>query len=150
VAAPYDFVNWFFKREVNMLSIVVGIFLLLHGGVHLLYFGHSARYFELEKGLVWPAGSWALSSFVEEGALRSVANTLLIVATMVFIVAGVSVFIKGDWWQTTVTVAAVFSTLVYLLLWDGSWQNLDGKGLVGILINVAILVLVHVFHWPSI
>jgi len=129
-------------------SIVFGIFLLLHGIVHLLYFGHSAKYFELKEGMAWPDGSWALTNVFGQGSTRSVASILLVVAAAVFLVADVSVFTKVDWWQAAVAVAAVFSTAVYLLLWDGGMQNLDGKGFVGILINLAILLLVQVFHWP--
>jgi hypothetical protein len=39
----------------------LGIFLVLHGLVHLLYFGQSARYFELKPGMTWPDGAWAFS-----------------------------------------------------------------------------------------
>jgi len=129
-------------------SIVFGIFLLLHGVVHLLYFGHSARYFEIKEGMAWPDGSWALTNVFGQGSTRTVGSVLLVVTAVLFLLAGVSVFLKVDWWLGAVTVAAVFSTVVYLLLWDGGMQNLDGKGFVGILINLAILLLVQVFHWP--
>lgn len=131
-----------------MDSIAFGIFLLLHGIVHLLYFGHSARYFELKEGMLWPDGSWAFTNLFGEGTTRTLASILLVVAAIIFVLAGLSVFIKVEWWQAAVTIAAVFSTVIYLLLWDGGMQNLDGKGLVGILINLTILLLVQVFHWP--
>lgn len=35
--------------------------------------------------------------------------------------------------------AAAFSSLLYLLMWDGAWQHLDNKGGVGLLLNLAVL-----------
>ena len=40
------------------MRFVVGIFLILHGIVYLLYFGHSMRLFELRPGLLWPEAAW--------------------------------------------------------------------------------------------
>jgi hypothetical protein len=45
-----------------MIRLIIGIFLLLHGLVHLLYFGQSARYFDLRPEMIWPDGSWAFQS----------------------------------------------------------------------------------------
>ncbi len=47
-----------------MVRILFGIFIVLHGLVHLLYFGQSARYFELQPGMVWPNGSWVVSKLL--------------------------------------------------------------------------------------
>jgi hypothetical protein len=35
-----------------MSRIIFGVFIVLHGLVHLLYFGQSARYFELQPEMV--------------------------------------------------------------------------------------------------
>ena len=43
---------------------------------------------------------------------------------------------------------AAFSSLVYILFWNGRMQNLDGQGVVGILIDIAILLAVLIFRWP--
>ncbi len=40
------------------MQIVVGVFLILHGLVHLLYAGQALRYFELRPGMTWPDASW--------------------------------------------------------------------------------------------
>jgi hypothetical protein len=39
------------------MRIVFGILLLIHGLIHLLYSGQSARRFELQPGMVWPDGA---------------------------------------------------------------------------------------------
>jgi hypothetical protein len=35
-----------------MLRFIIGVFIVLHGLVHLLYFGHSRRLFELQPGML--------------------------------------------------------------------------------------------------
>ena len=61
-----------------MLATFFGIFILLHGLVHLLYFGQSARYFEMQQGMVWPDGSWAFSRLFGEIGSRNLASALLV------------------------------------------------------------------------
>jgi hypothetical protein len=132
-----------------MIRIIVGIFLILHGLVHLLYFGQSTRFFELQPGMVWPDGSLALAKFSGAATIRSVVGILLILAAIGFIASGTGVFTKLSWWRPVVVGTAAFSSVIYLLSWDGSWGNLNGKGGIGILINLAILATVLIFHWPN-
>ena len=132
-----------------MIRILFAIFLILHGLVHLLYFGHSARYFELQPGLAWPDGAWAFSKVLGNESIRSLAGILLILAALVFAASGVGLLARQIWWRQLAAGAAAFSGLIYILLWDGSFQKMADKGLVGLLINLSILVLVLVLKWPS-
>ena len=52
-----------------VLRLVAGVFVVLHGLVHLFYFAQSRRLFELRPGLVWPDGSWAFSKLLGEQKL---------------------------------------------------------------------------------
>lgn len=132
-----------------MIRILFGVFLVLHGLVHLLYFGQSARYFELQPGMAWPDGSWAFSRLLGNATTRKVANVCLILAAVGFAAGGAAVFLKQPWWQTAVVSTAVFSSITYMLMWDGALKNLDNKGGIGILINLAILVSLLIFRWPN-
>jgi hypothetical protein len=131
------------------IKIVFGVFCVLHGLVHLLYFGQSARYFELKPGMVWPDGAWVFSKLLGDGATRKLASVLLVLAAAGFVVGGAGVLLQQSWWRPVVVSAAAFSAIIYFLLWDGKLQNMDGKGWVGILINAAILVAILVFEWPN-
>lgn len=122
------------------IHIASGIFLVLHGLVHLLYFGQSARYFELQPGMVWPDGAWTFSAFAGDKTIRWLASVLLVVAAIGFVAGGAGVLLQQTWWRPVVVSAAVFSTVIYILLWDGKLQKLHDKGGVGILINIVILV----------
>ncbi len=131
------------------MRIAFGIFLLLHSLVHLLYFGHSAGFFALKPGLTWPSGSLLLSRGLGEGAIKNLASVLLILAAMLFAAGGIGIFAGQSWWRSVVVGAAIFSSLVYILFWNGKLQNLDGQGGVGFLIDIAILLVILLFHWPE-
>jgi hypothetical protein len=132
-----------------MIGILFGVFMVLHALVHLLYLGQSARRFELKPGMAWPDAAWAFSRLVGDQATRSLASILLILAAIGFVVSGAGVFLGQAWWHPVVAVSAAFSSIVYVLLWNGRMQNLDGQGGVGILINIAILIAVLVLRWPD-
>jgi hypothetical protein len=122
---------------------------MLHGLVHLLYFGQSARYFELQTGMLWPDGSWAFSKILSEETVRLLASVFLVLAAIGFVASGAGIFVTQAWWRPVVVGAATFSSVFFILFWDGALQNLDDKGGVGILINVAILAAVLIFQWPD-
>ena len=121
------------------MSVFVGIFVILHALVHLLYAGHALRFFELRPGLTWPDGSWLFSNLLGDPATRRLAAGSLALAALGFLAAGLGLFIGADWRRTVTLGAAAFSIGVYLLFWDGKFHQLPDQGGVGILINVAIL-----------
>lgn len=122
-----------------MQIIILGIFLALHGLVHLLYAGQSRRLFELRPNMVWPDGSWALSRLLGDEAVRLLVSILLALAALGFVVGGLGLFFRQDWWRIAAVASAVLSTAIFTLSWDGRLQVLHDKGGVGVLINLAIL-----------
>ena len=130
------------------MSIIFSIFLVLHGLVHLLYFGQSTRLFKLQPGMVWPNGSWAFTRLFGDGATRVLASILLILAAIGFVAGSIGIFATQVWWRLVVVGSAAFSAVIFVLFWDGQMQALANKGLFGILINLAILVALLVFNWP--
>lgn len=122
-----------------MVRILFGIFLVLHGLVHLLYFGQSSRLFELQPGMVWPDGSWAFTKLIGDGTARTLASISLVLAAIIFIVGGAGVIFKQAWYQPVLVGAAVFSIIIYILFWNGKMLNLDTQGGAGILIDLGVL-----------
>lgn len=131
------------------MRYVFGLFLVLHGLVHLLYAGQSRRIFELKAGMVWPDKSWLLGRILSTGALRTVAEVSLAVACVLFVVAGAGLFFSLGWWRTFAVVAAAVSSAVYLLFWDGLMHALPDQGAVGIAINAALVVFAAASRWPA-
>jgi len=131
------------------MRFLFGAFIVLHGFVHLLYFGQSARYFELKPGMVWPDGSWIFSRLLGDAAARNLASILLILAAIGLVVGGVGILMSQTWWRPVVVGVAALSSIVYTLFWNGRIQNLDGQGVIGLLINLAILLVVLIVRRPK-
>jgi hypothetical protein len=122
-----------------MLRFIIGLFFVLHGLVHLLYFGQSRRLFELQPGMVWPDGSWAFSRLLGDGATRWLAGICCIVAAVGFVASGAGTMLMQPSWRPLVIGSALFSALIYTLFWDGKTAKLADKGGVALLIDLAIL-----------
>ena len=131
-----------------MLQFIFGVFMVLHGLVHVLYMGQSARRFELRPGLVWPDGSWAFSKLLGKKHTRTLASVVLLVAAIGFVAGGVGLLLSQAWWRTVIVATAIFSSAAYILFWDGKLHKLPDQGAVAILINLAILVAVVILQWP--
>jgi hypothetical protein len=132
-----------------MLTTLFGIFLILHGMVHLIYAGQSWRLFVLSPELTWPDGAWLFSRVLGDEATRLLATIILVLAASGLAAGGIGVFFRADWWRTVTIASAVFSSVLYFVMWNGQFQRLPDQGGVGILINLAILVLIMVFKWPA-
>jgi hypothetical protein len=125
-----------------MVKIGFGLFIILHGLVHLLYLGQSRRLFELQPGMAWPDGSWALSRFASDGTSRTLVALFLALAAFGFVTGGITFLAGLPWWRPLVAGSVLLSSAIYLLFWDGGWRNAHDQGAVGLLINVALLTAV--------
>ena len=132
-----------------MLRFIIGVFIVLHGLVHLLYFGQSWRLFELQPGMVWPEGSWAFSKFLGDKATRLLASICCVLAAIGFMAGGIGILLMQPWWRPVVVGSAAISAIIFILFWDGKIQKLHDKGAIGLLINIAILVAVLILRWPN-
>ena len=121
-----------------MFTFIMALFLVLHGLVHLLYFGQSRRLFALQPGMVWPDNSWIATSVAGDPATRKVAGLLCVLAAAGFVIGGIGMITAAVWWRPLVMSMTIFSSLIYLIFWDGTKQRLDNQGGIGILINIAI------------
>lgn len=123
------------------VRIVWGIFMVLHGLVHLLYFGHGLRFFELPD-LAWPDNSWAFGWLPGVDLARWLTAGANVLAMLGFVAGGAAVLARWSWWQPVIAGSAAFSTAIWILFWDGKLQKLADQGIVAVLINAAILVAV--------
>ena len=132
-----------------MKMLITGVFFVLHGLVHLLYFGQSWRLFELRPKMVWPDGAWAFSRLFGDETTRLLASIACVLAAIGFVAGGTGILAGQAWWRPVVTGAAAFSAVIFVLFWDGGLHKLDNQGAIAILINVAILIAVLVLRWPT-
>ncbi len=121
------------------MRIIFGIFIILHGLVHLLYFGQSLRFFELQPGMTWPDGSWFLSKFLSAQAMRMFFAVLCIIVAAGFILSGIGLLFSIGRWRTLLVTTTALSLLTFVLAWNSQLQNLDDQGGYSVLINIMIL-----------
>lgn len=125
-----------------MLRLLAGIFLVLHGVVHLWYVVLSQGWVEVEEQMGWNGYSWLLSPVLPERTILSVASVAYVLVALGFAAAGVGLVLHLAWWSPVLVGAAVLSAVVIVALWDGEVELLVEKGVVGVLIDVAILAYV--------
>jgi len=131
-----------------MIRALFGILVLLHGLVHLWYVTLSQGLVEFKPEMGWTGQSWLFSPLIGEGATRWLATVLYGLATLGFVAGSIGVFATSSWWQPVVIASAAFSAAIILLFWDGGLQMIVEKGLLGLLINLALLASLLIFRWP--
>lgn len=131
------------NERMHIMNIVLGIFLIAHAGVHLLYAGQSFRLFELQAGLTFPDGAWAFKRLGDANT-RRIATVGLVLIALGFMAGGLGLLTQSDWGRGVVIFVSIASIILFGLLWDGKPTKLPEKGAIGILIDIAILVAVLV------
>jgi hypothetical protein len=126
-----------------MLHLCIGIFIILHGLVHMLYFGQSGGYFKLKPGMLWPCESWAYKIISGEKACKRITGFLLLISTLGFIVSGVFFLTGSSRWVLFLEIAVVTSILTFVSGWIGKMHKLHDQGLIGILIDLGLVILIN-------
>jgi len=115
---------------------------MLHGLVHLWFVTLAVRWVAFQPDMGWTGRSWLLTPTLGEGPARIVAAVFLSIAAATFVVGGIAVLAQVPWWRPALVLAAILSTVVLLLVWDGGTEMLIQKGLIGVVINVLVLIVV--------
>ena len=129
-----------------MRRLLVGIFLVLHGLVHLWYVVLSQGWVEVEDQMGWNGHSWLFSSVLSSETLLALASVLYVVVTIGFVLGGIGFALDAGWWAPVVVGTAVLSTVVLVAMWDGRFELLIEKGAAGVLINVGLIAAVLAFE----
>ncbi|MGD2104448.1 MAG: hypothetical protein PVJ55_04950 [Anaerolineae bacterium] len=132
-----------------MLRTLFGVFIVLHGLVHLWPFALSRKLVEYEPEMGWTGRSWLFTPIMGDPASRLLASVLYVLATAAFVASAVGLFANVSWWRRAIVASAVFSAAVILSFWDGSPELIVEKGLAGFLIDLGIILLVLVVKWPA-
>lgn len=127
-----------------MLSLATGVFVVLHGLVHLWYVVLSQGWVELEDQMGWNGYSWLLSPLLPTGTVLSVGSVLYVAVALGFVAGGAGYVLRQDWAVSVIVAAAVISSVVLVAMWDGEPTLLVEKGVLGVLINGALVSLLAV------
>ena len=124
------------------MTALTGIFIILHGLVHLWYVVLSYQWVEFQPEMGWSGKTWLFSSSLSQPTVRSIAGILFIIATIGFVISGIGIFIQAAWLDPVLLTSAIFSSIILLMFWDGKIEMLVQKGIIGLLINLAIIAVV--------
>jgi hypothetical protein len=125
-----------------MLNLAIGAFVVLHGLVHLWFVVLSQRLVAFDAGTrapAWPGTSWVFSGLIGDPATRALASVLHVLATLALVAGGVGIALRPESWRPTVAGAAVLSSAVIVLFWDGGLETPVDEGVIGLPIDAAIL-----------
>lgn len=132
-----------------MVSILIGVFIVLHGLVHFWFVALSQRLVPVGQEVGWSGVSWAFSGLLGDSSTRALASGLFGLAAVALVASGTGVVMRQEWSRALLSASAVFSSAVILLFWDGRLNMPVEKGLLGLLINVAILAAPLLASWPA-
>ena len=125
----------------TLTTIGAGLFLVLHGVVHIWYVALSQGVVEIEDQMGWNGHSWLLSALLPTGTILSIASALYIIAAAGFAAGAIGYVFDAQWATRVLVGAAVVSTLTLVAMWDGRPDLLVEKGLLGVLINAGIVAI---------
>lgn len=131
-----------------MAKTAFGIFIVLHGLVHLWYVVLAQRLVDFKPEMGWSGQSWAFTSVLGDPATRLLATVVFVLVTAGMVIGGTGVVVQASWWRPLLIGTLVVSSLGIVLFWDGGMAMLMEKGVLGLLINVALLVTLLGFNWP--
>lgn len=129
------------------MNILIGIFVLLHGLVHMWYVTLTQGWVEFQANMGWTGKSWLLSNFLGDNIIRIVGTIFYGLSTIFFLVAGIGLLAKQDWPRSWMIAASVISSITIVVFWDGNSGMPVEKGLLGLLINLGILLAIFIFGW---
>lgn len=128
-----------------MARNLIGIFLVLHGLVHLWFvvllqkwLPQNAMNDVAARG--WNGESWLLTGALGDPTARLVGTVIFVIATVAFIVGGIAYMTGQSWSPPLLITSAVISALAILMFWDGRFEFLVEKGAIGVAINVGVVL----------
>ena len=133
-----------------MLHIILGVFLILHGAVHIWYVAMARGLISADADTTWNGRSWLFTRKLGDQTTMTLATIVFSAITLVFAVAGIALVAQQEWFSTWAITGSILSIAAIVCFWDGRPDHPVEKGLLGIILDVAILVALLYFEWPTI
>ncbi|MBY8998995.1 MAG: hypothetical protein KGD60_14810 [Candidatus Thorarchaeota archaeon] len=129
-----------------MKQKLIALLLVIHGLISSIFMFYIEN--PPEPGVGWNGTSWLLTG-VLDGAVVQVLGTILWGLTvLLFVIAGIALFMKREQWRLIDILAALVSLLAYVLFWNGL-EPVPEYWIVGPVISVVTLVALIVVRWPQ-
>ena len=96
----------------------------------------------------WNRTSWLLTDVLAAGIIQIVGMVLWGLTALLFVLAGITLFIKRKQWRIIDVLAALVSLVAYILFWNGL-APVPEYYVLGPIISVVTLVALVIIRWPS-
>ena len=127
------------------MNIITGIFVILHGLVHFWFVTLSQGWVEFQADMGWTGKSWLLSGILKDDLSRGLASLVYGLAGITFLVGGAGLLSRQNWSRPWLIAASLISAISILVFWDGGFDLLVQKGLLGLLISLGVLAGILLF-----
>lgn len=128
------------------MKTVLSIFIALHGLVHIWFVVLSQNLVPFEKEMGWTGQSWLLSNLLQDSSLKLLSTIFFAISTLMFLIGGILLGFKMELANNILTYASIISSLTLIIFWDGSFDMIVQKGIIGLIINIVLLYLVFKYN----
>ncbi len=123
-----------------MLKILLSILIFLHGAVHVWYVLLIGNVVKFSPDMGWTGKSWLLPGVAVEGFYRVAGMVVYILSALLFIISSCGLLMNKSWYQLWLFISAVVSSIAVIFFFDGRFQMLVQKGMIGLILNIIIIV----------
>ena len=129
-----------------MSETILSILFVAHGWAHIWYIILSQQLLEIKEKVAWTGESWILTNLVDKPALRTIAGIGYTASLIGFIAGGIALGTGHTIWKQVITASIIVSSITITLFWDGKPEMLIDKGLLGLIINLAIITYLNIVN----
>lgn len=122
-----------------LVRVLAGVFLVLHGAVHMLWVSIARGWIPVEEGPQWSGRSWLFTGPLGQQTTLSLGAVMFTLTTMAFVVAGIGLITGQSWYSPLAIAASALSIVTVLGFWDGGLDHLLDKGFLGIVIDAVVI-----------
>lgn len=124
------------------MKTILSIIIILHGAVHIWFVLLLNNVVRHTPDMGWTGKSWLLA---ESNLTRYVGTVIYLLATVLFISSSIGIMLNKAWYPALLLISAFVSSAGILLFFDGSFQMLVQKGVIGLGINLIIIIYILQF-----
>ncbi len=128
-----------------MKQKIIALLLVIHGLISSIFMFYIEN--PPDPGVGWNGTSWLLTDVLDAPVIQLLGSLLWGLTVHLFVVAGITLFMKREQWRLLDIFAALISLLAYILFWNGL-EPVPEYWILGPVISVVTLVALAIVRWP--
>ena len=124
----------------------IALLLFIHGLISSIFIFYIEN--PPDPGVGWNGTSWLLTGVLDSSIVQVLGTLLWGLTVLLFVIAGVALFMKREQWRLIDILAALVSLVAYILFWNGL-EPVPEYWIVGPIVSVVTLVALVIVRWPT-